>query len=307
MVHFDKTDIARLLAGITGHDKIFPDEPMKNHTSFKIGGPADVLVLPESIEQIAKIVDFCNTQNIPFLVIGNGTNLLVKDKGIRGVVIKLCSNFNRIAVCENKILAQAGALLSKISVVAMENRLSGMEQISGIPGTLGGAVTMNAGAYGLEMKEIIVKTKYLDTEGRILEIDNAAHNFENRTSIFQHNGGIVLESVISLYPGDKNEIREKMKEYKRRRNEKQPVELPSAGSVFRRPPGYYAGKLIEDCGLKGFKIGGAEVSPKHGGFIVNTNNASARDVLELIEYIQNMVYSRFGVELNTEVKIVGED
>lgn len=307
MGNFSKAEISYLVARITGSDKVLLDEPMKKHTSFRIGGPADLLVLPVNIEQIVSIVKLCKIKNVPYIFIGNGTNLLVRDKGIRGVVIKLFNNFGKLEILDNKIRAQAGALLSRIAKAALDGSLAGMEPLSGIPGTLGGAVVMNAGAYGKEIKDVILTTKYLDEKDEIRQISNREHDFGYRSSVFQNNNGIVLESVIELEHGNKEEIRERMKEFTKRRNEKQPVELPNSGSIFQRPEGYYTGKLIEDCGLKGFRIGGAEVSTKHCGFIVNKDNANADDVINLINFIQDKVFSQFGVTLNTEVKIIGEE
>lgn len=306
MENFNKLKLVQLTANIVGEGNVLIDEPMSKHTSFRIGGPADLMVLPRNTDQIINIVELFKAHDISFMIMGNGTNLLVREKGIRGAVIKLCSNFRDYEISGNRIKAQAGILLSRLSKAALENRLCGMEPISGIPGTLGGAITMNAGAYGTEMKDIILKTRYIDDCGEVKEVFGVDHNFGYRTSVFQKNNGIIIESEVKLYEGNKNEILEKMEDYKSRRNEKQPVELPSAGSVFKRPEGFYSGKLIEDCGLKGFKIGGAEVSKKHCGFIVNKENASADDVIELIKYVQNTVLSEFGVVLDTEVRIIGD-
>ncbi len=306
MKNFNKFKIAQLTANIIGEDNVLIDEPMSKHTSFRIGGQADLMLLPKNPDQIISIIQLLKEQCISFMVMGNGTNLLVREKGIRGAVIKLYKNFMDYKVIGNRIQVQAGILLSNLAKIAMENGLSGMEAISGIPGTLGGAVTMNAGAYGTETKDIVLKTQYIDECGNIKEVSGAQHGFGNRTSIFQNNNGIVIESEVQLYEGNKKEIQERMNDFKTRRNDKQPVEFPSAGSVFKRPEGYFAGKLIEDCGLKGFRIGGAEISNKHCGFIINRDNASADDVIELIRFIKNKVLSLYGVTLDTEVRIIGE-
>jgi len=296
-----------LIREIVGAENIRLNESMKNHTSFRLGGPADILVMPDSRESLGRVLSFCKSLGMPVLVIGNGTNLIVRDKGIRGVVIKIYDRFNKVAVRENIIEAEAGLLLSRVSNIALENGLSGLEFASGIPGTLGGAVVMNAGAYGPEMKDVVVNTEYMDMDGNIRELHGEQHKFGYRTSVLQKEPGVVLNTQLQLKSGNRQEIKAMMNDLNKRRKERQPLEMPSAGSVFRRPEGYFAGKLIEDCGLKGFRIGGAEVSQKHAGFIVNTGNASARDVVNLIGHIQASVKTKFGVELETEVKIVGEE
>ncbi|HEX3027751.1 MAG TPA: UDP-N-acetylmuramate dehydrogenase, partial [Clostridia bacterium] len=235
------------------------------------------------------------------------SNLIVRDKGIRGIVIKICGNLAGFSVRDDIIEAETGILLSRLSNVAAENSLRGLEFASGIPGTLGGAVVMNAGAYIGEMKDVVFETDYIDTEGEIRTVKDEQHKFGYRTSFIQKTGGIVLKSKVKLKFGDKTAIKSLMDDLNQRRKDKQPLEYPSAGSVFKRPEGFYAGKLIEDCGLKGFMLGGAEVSLKHCGFIINTNNATASDVINLIRHIQETVKSKFGIELQTEVKIVGEE
>ena len=276
---------------------------MKNHTSFKIGGNADFLVLPQSIEQIESLIKILKENNINYMVMGNGSNLLVDDDGIRGVVIKISRNFSQVECKEETITAQCGVLLSRVSNIALENSLTGFEFAGGIPGTLGGAVVMNAGAYGGEMKDVVLKTKYIDCHGNICEITGDEHKFGYRKSVFQ-NGDIVLETTLKLSKGDKNEISSKINELNSRRREKQPLELPSAGSTFKRPEGYFAGKLIEDAGLRGFKIGGASVSKKHCGFVVSDGTATCKDVLALIEHIQKTVFEQFSVKLETEVRYI---
>lgn len=299
--------VTRLLSEIIDKKNILINEPMKNHTSFKIGGNADIMVIPENGEQIAAIVRVCKEKDIPLFIMGNGTNLIVRDKGIRGVVIKTCNNFSRYYVLNDIIEAESGVLLSKLADFALENELTGLEFASGIPGTLGGAVVMNAGAYNGEMKDVVIKTQYIDSYGAIREIEGANHQFAYRSSLIQKEGGIILKSWMKLSKGNKSEIRALMEDLNNRRKDKQPLEMPSAGSVFKRPEGYFTGKLIEDCGLKGYKIGGAEVSTKHCGFIVNAGDAKAEDVINLIKYVQKSIKSEYGVMLQTEVRIVGEE
>ena len=303
----DNALVAGLAEKIAGTKNTKLNELMKNHTSFKVGGPADILVTPESAEQIIEIVKLCHEKNIPLFVMGNGTNLVVSDKGIRGLVLKIFDKFNSIEVNGNSIIVQAGALLSTVSNIALEHQLSGLEFASGIPGTLGGAIAMNAGAYGGEMKDVAVRTRYIDCKGHVKVVEGEQHRFEYRRSIIQKEGGIVLNSELQLKKGTGSEIKAVIDDLTMRRKEKQPLEMPSAGSIFKRPEGYYTGKLIEECGLKGYRIGGAEVSAKHCGFIVNAGGASASDIKELIRYIQDTVKARYGVELQTEVKIVGEE
>lgn len=300
--------VAGLIRSVSGEENIKVNEPMSLHTSFKVGGPADILVTPRDVESIEQIVGICKSQGTPFCVIGNGTNLVVRDKGIRGVVIKLFDSFNECTVDGEIIKAQAGALLSVVSKLALYNGLSGLEFAEGIPGTLGGAIAMNAGAYNGEMKDVVVKTKYIEPDtGAMKVLHGEEHRFGKRTSFIQQQGGIVVQSYMKLKKGDSEEIKAAMDEFSRRRREMQPLEYPSAGSVFKRPEGYYAGKLIQDCGLRGFRIGGAEVSIKHCGFIVNVGNATAEDVLNVIRHIQDTVKNRFGVALETEVRIIGEE
>jgi UDP-N-acetylmuramate dehydrogenase len=303
----NKEHIAEKIRELVGEQKFKIDEPMKLHTSFKVGGPADILVTPTNTEELGKVIQICRTANTGYNIIGNGTNLVVRDKGIRGVVIKIYDNFSNYVIKDDIIEAEAGLLLSKISNIALENELSGFEFASGIPGTLGGAVTMNAGAYGGEMKDVIIKTEYMDTNGNIEVIEGEKHGFGYRTSFIQKQQGIVLKSTIRLIKGNRTEIKSLIDDLTQKRTDKQPLEMPSAGSVFKRPEGHYTGKLVEDCGLRGYRIGDAEVSTKHCGFIVNTGNATADDVLNLIEHIKTQVAQRFGVNLQTEVRIVGEE
>lgn len=303
----NKELVAGLLAKIVDAANVKVDEPMRCHTSFRIGGPADILVIPQDIAQVKAVLEVCRVEKVPFFVIGKGTNLLVRDHGIRGVVVKISENLRRCTVEGNVIEAEAGLLLSDIAQVALENELSGLEFASGIPGTLGGAVCMNAGAYGGEMKDVVESTQYLDQELTCRTIHGSEHRFGYRQSIIQAQGGIVLKSRILLRKGKYSEIKALMDELDYKRKDKQPLELPSAGSIFRRPEGYYTGKLVEDCGLRGFRLGGAQVSEKHCGFIVNTGDASAADVINLIRHVQKTVKDAFGVELQTEVKVIGAE
>jgi len=303
----DKKAVVDYFIKVAGTENIFIDEPMKKHTSFKLGGPADILVTPHSKEQLVLVLGYCNKNSIPFYVIGNGTNLLVRDKGIRGVVIKIFNNYNEIKVEGNVICAEAGALLSRIANTAYDNSLTGFEFAHGIPGTLGGAVTMNAGAYGGEMKDVVYMTEFVNKDGKIVTIKNDEHKFSYRDSSIQRSQGVVLKSWIKLEKGNKQDIKARMEELMKKRKDKQPIEMPSAGSVFKRPEGHFAGKLIEDCGLRGFNIGGAQVSPKHCGFIVNTGTATTQDVLNLVNTIQKNVKDKFNVDMHTEVRIIGEE
>lgn len=295
------------LCGILGSENVLKEEPMKNHTTFRVGGPADWLVTPTEEEQIRDVVNLLRAEKVPYYVMGNGSNLLVGDKGYRGVIIQLGKNLSQIRMTEEGVLyAQAGALLSKIAAEAFAQSLTGFEFASGIPGTLGGAVMMNAGAYGGEMKHVLKDALALTADGelRVLPVEQMALGY--RTSIFAQNGDIVLSAQIRLQPGNPEEIRAYMDELKEKRMTKQPLEYPSAGSTFKRPEGYFAGKLIEDTGLRGFQVGGAQVSEKHCGFVINKGQATAADILSLIEQVSDRVEAKFGVRLEPEVKRIGE-
>ena len=299
----DNSAVRNILANILTEDLIFENESMSRHTTFRAGGNASFYVTPKTEEQIVALVKAL--RNIPHMFMGNGSNLLFTDKGYDGVVVQIGSKFADITVEGNQITAQSGALLSKVANVAWENGLGGMEFASGIPGSLGGAVVMNAGAYGGEMKDIVVLSRCVGESGNVLEIEN--HEFSYRHSIFSDKNLLVLSTVLKLEPKNKDEIRAQMNELNKRRKDKQPLEYPSAGSTFKRPEGYFAGKLVEDAGLKGYSVGGAMVSEKHAGFVINYDNATATDILNLMEYIKSEVYMRFGVELEPEVKIVGKE
>ena len=289
-----------------GSDNVYRNEPMKKHTTFRIGGPADYYLCPHSAKEIQKVVEICREEKLPYFILGNGSNLLVSDKGYRGAVIQLWKNVSDIGVEGCLIHAKAGASLAKIAAQAQEEGLTGMEFAAGIPGTLGGAVVMNAGAYGGEMKDILKEVLVMDQQGKIFTLEKKDLKLGYRTSAVKEKGYIVLAAALELRPGNREEIKKLMEDLKQRRVEKQPLELPSAGSTFKRPEGYFAGKLIMDAGLRGFSIGGAQVSEKHCGFIVNTGGASASDVLALIREVQKKVRDKFGVELETEVKFLGE-
>lgn len=281
------------------------DEPMKNHTSFQIGGAADALAPVRSIAEIEQVQKLCRAYHIPCMVMGNGSNMLVSDSGIEGVVIKIGSDFSEISIDGTRVTAQAGVLLSKLANTVCRHGLAGLEFAAGIPGTLGGAVYMNAGAYGGEMKDVIRSVRYLDESGALCTAEGGALAFGYRKSMFSDRRCVIVSCTMELSEGSVEEIRARADEYNRRRAEKQPLSMPSAGSTFKRPEGYFAGKLIEDAGLKGFSVGGAQVSEKHSGFVVNTGTATARDVTALIEYIQQTVREKFNVNLETEVKVIG--
>ena len=289
-----------------GSDNVYRNEPMKKHTTFRIGGPADYYLCPHSAKEIQKVVEICREEKIPYFILGNGSNLLVSDKGYRGAVIQLWKNVSDIRVDGCLIEAKAGASLAKIAAQALEEGLTGMEFAAGIPGTLGGAVVMNAGAYGGEMKDILKEALVMDEEGKIFTLEKENLKLGYRTSIVKEKGYIVLAATLELKPGNREEIRKLMEDLKQRRAEKQPLDMPSAGSTFKRPEGYFAGKLIMDAGLRGFSVGGAQISEKHCGFVVNTGEASASDVLNLIREVQKRVRENSGVEVETEVKFLGE-
>ena len=302
----DYNKIENKFCACLGSDNVYRNEPMRKHTTFRIGGPADFYLCPHSAKEIQKTVAICREEELPYFILGNGSNLLVSDQGYRGVVIQLWKNVSDILVEGCRIRAKAGASLAKIAGEALEEGLTGMEFAAGIPGTLRGAVVMNAGAYGGEMKDILQEALVMDEQGEIFTLKKEELHLGYRTSIIKEKGYIVLAAALELKPGDRKEIKEKMDELKQRRVEKQPLDMPSAGSTFKRPEGYFAGKLIMDAGLRGFSVGGAQISEKHCGFVVNTGKATANDVLTLIREVQKRVRDKFGVELETEVKFLGE-
>lgn len=287
-------------------EHILLNEPMKDHTTFRIGGPADCLILPASMEDVAFVFQCLKRHDIPFVILGNGSNVLVLDKGIRGVVIKFNSPISAIRKKKNTLTAGAGALLRDVSEFAAESNLSGMEFACGIPGSIGGAVFMNAGAYDGEMKNIVSAVRAISPKGEIVQFAANELDFGYRHSIFQENGCAICEVDLTLTPGNAEEIKEKIAGFTERRESKQPLEMPSAGSTFKRPEGHYAGTLIEQTGLKGFTVGGAQVSDKHAGFVVNAGDATAKDVLELIRQVQDRVFEKHHVKLFPEVRILGE-
>lgn len=296
------------LEEIVGKDKVKYNEKMSKYTTMRVGGPCDCIVFPDEISKIKEVIDFCKNENITFFVIGNGSNLLVKDEGIHGVVIKLGHRFGKIELDGEYILAYAGATMPTLSQLAKKNSLKGLEFACGIPGTIGGGVKMNAGAYGSQISDILYEVTYMDEKKEIKTIKNKDCSFGYRKSIFTINPNyVILSAKFKLERGNIDEIENKMKENSLARKAKQPLEYPNFGSVFKRPEGYFVGKLVDDAGLRGYKIGGAQVSTKHTGFIVNVDNATCKDVLDLIGYVQTTVYNKFNVKLTPEVIIIGGD
>lgn len=289
-----------------GEDAVALAEPMSGHTTFRTGGPADIFIMPKSLEEVTASIEILQKHHIPILVIGNGSNLLVSDKGIRGAVLHIGGRMSEISVDGETIYAQGGVLLSTLSAKAAENSLTGLEFASGIPGSLGGAVTMNAGAYGGEMKDVLVSTEVLTKDLEVKTILAEDLQLSYRHSVLPEKDYILLNATLRLKKGNLDEIKNRMKELGEQRREKQPLQFPSAGSTFKRPEGYFAGKLIQDADLKGKSIGGAQVSEKHAGFVINKGNATTQDILDLISFCQQTVFDKFGVSLETEVKIVGE-
>lgn len=299
-------NIYELLCGCAGGENVRRQEPMSLHTTFRIGGPADLFVTPGSIQAVADSIRICKETQTPYAVIGNGSNLLVSDTGYRGVIIQIGRNLNQVSVNGEEIWAQAGAMLSVIAKTALSESLTGFEFASGIPGTLGGAAVMNAGAYGGEMKDVLTEVTVLTREGEIRTVPAGKLEMGYRTSLAAKNGWIILEAVLKFQKGDAEAIRGRMEELKMQRVTKQPLDLPSAGSTFKRPEGYFAGKLIMDAGLRGFTVGGAQISEKHCGFVVNKGGATAEDVRNLICAVQKKVQEDAGVKLEPEVKFLGE-
>lgn len=294
------------LVKVLDEDQIKPEEPMKNHVTFRVGGPADFFVTPKNYEELSGVLKCCAKYEMPCYIMGNGSNLLVSDQGYRGVVIQLFRQLNDIQCEGNVIRAQAGALLSAVANRALEEKLTGFEFAAGIPGTLGGACVMNAGAYGGEMKDVLKSVTVLTREGERITLQKNELELGYRTSIIAKKDYIVLGAEIELEVGDAEEIKAVMDDLKERRTTKQPLEYPSAGSTFKRPEGYFAGKLIQETGLQGFQVGGAQVSEKHCGFVINKDQATAADIAELIRQVQDRVEEKFGVRLETEVKRLGE-
>ena len=301
-----KEEMRQKFIEIFGNNRVLFDEPMSQHTTFRIGGPADVFVMPENYEQIREVLRLCKEEKLPFFVLGNGSNLLVSDSGYRGVIIQMDRNMEEIRLDGEEIHACAGALLSSVAVAARNASLTGFEFAGGIPGTIGGAAVMNAGAYGGELKDVLKEVTVMTREGEILTIPADKLEMGYRTSIIKTSGYLVLEAVISLKKGDEEKIRAVMKELSERRTEKQPLDYPSAGSTFKRPEGYFAGKLIMDSGLRGYRAGGAQVSEKHCGFVINAGGATAEDVRSLMDHVIRVVREKYGVTLEPEVKFLGD-
>lgn len=281
------------------------DVPMAHHTTFKIGGPADLMIEPESVEAFSRLVKLCRVESVPVMIIGAGSNLLVSDKGIEGVVAKLSKAFDFVTIDGTEIVCGSGTSLAKLAKYAQRAGLSGLEFASGIPGNLGGAIYMNAGAYGGEMKDVVMETTYVDEEGNIKTVEGDAHEFSYRHSVFCKEKKYIISAKLQLVPKNPEEILKTMQELNARRKEKQPLEKASAGSTFKRPEGFFAGKLIEDAGLKGAQVGGASVSEKHAGFVVNNGGATCADVVALIQHVQSVVMDKFGVMLEPEVRVIG--
>ena len=289
-------------------EKLYYDEPMAKHTSFKIGGPADVFIKVDNIEELKETVDLSKKNQIPLTIIGNGSNLLVTDKGIRGITAKLNLKDIEIKNENNKqiIKVDAGVPVGLLAQKLLKEEIAGFEELSGIPGTIGGAVIMNAGAHGKELKDILKKVTAIDYNGNIHEFTNEECLFSYRNSRFQKEKYIILQATLELEKGNAKEIKEKMDEYMQFRKEKQPIEYPNAGSTFKRGEDFVTAKLIDEAGLKGYKVGGAQVSEKHAGFIVNVDNATAKDVIELTDYIKEKIEEKFGKKINLEIQIIGE-
>ena len=300
------SEIIKNFCDLLGEERVFTGEAMSRHTTFKIGGPADYFLMPDKDTDVGRIVKICKESAIPYFILGNGSNLLVGDGGYRGAVIQIYKNMSAVTVEGTEITVQAGALLSSVAAAAKNAALTGFEFAGGIPGTMGGAVVMNAGAYGGEMKDVLTEVTVMDEEGEIVTLPADKLELGYRTSIIKTAGYIVLEAKLQLKEGNPEVIRETMKDLTIRRTTKQPLEYPSAGSTFKRPEGYFAGKLIMDSGLAGYQVGGAQVSEKHCGFVINAGGATARDVRTLMDNVRDIVYKKYGVTLEPEVKFLGD-
>jgi UDP-N-acetylmuramate dehydrogenase len=299
-------DFSTKLYNILTAENILIDEPMKNHTSFKVGGPADALVTPESYEEVVNVIKLCNENKVPYYILGKGSNLIVRDGGFRGIIIKL-TKLDEITVEAERITVQSGVDLCKVSKIALENNLTGFEFACGIPGTVGGAVTMNAGAYNGEISQVIDSALVVDMNGNLIKLNKEQLELGYRMSAIQKYNYTVMEVSFKLSYGEFHKIKARIDDLTKKREDKQPLEYPSAGSTFKRPEGYFTGQLIEESALKGFSIGGAQVSEKHAGFIINKQNATAMDILNLIAHVQQVIKARYDVELHPEVRIIGED
>ena len=300
------SEIIKKFCDLLGEERVFTGEAMSRHTTFKIGGPADYFLMPDKDTDVGRIVKICKESAIPYFILGNGSNLLVGDGGYRGAVIQIYKNMSAVTVEGTKITVQAGALLSSVAAAAKNAALTGFEFAGGIPGTMGGAVVMNAGAYGGEMKDVLKEVTVMTAAGEILVLPAEKLEMGYRTSLVKTKGYLVLSAVIVLEQGNQEAIKARMKELTEQRVSKQPLEFPSAGSTFKRPEGYFAGKLIMDAGLRGYQTGGAQVSEKHCGFVINKDNATAADVCRLLRDVQDKVKEQFGVTLEPEVKFLGK-
>ena len=296
--------VIEALKEIVPAERILFQEPMKLHTTFRIGGPADCLIYLENEDQLCRIQKYLRLVDVPYVVIGNGSNLLVDDDGYRGIVLVIGKYMSRIEVKGDYLEAEAGALMSQVAKTAKDNGLTGLEFAAGIPGTVGGGAVMNAGAYGGEMSQVVTTVTVVNRNGEIMELDNSTMEYGYRTSVIQNQPFVVTKVTFRLQPGDPEQIAAKMEELALRRREKQPLEYPSAGSAFKRPEGHFAGQLIMEAGLRGYSVGGAKVSEKHCGFIINTGNATAEDVKDVIWEVQRRVKDRFHVDLEPEIKFL---
>lgn len=294
------------IRNIIPQENVYINEPMSKYTSFKIGGPAECLVKIKTVEQLKSILKYTNENDVKLTIIGNGSNILVSDDGIKGIVVKIEIDNLEIDIQDKKALITVGSgvKLGLLAQKCLKQEITGFEFASGIPGTIGGAIRMNAGAHGSEMKDIVKTVTYVDRNGEIHKIENNQAEFEYRKSLFSHNDYIIVETEIELEKGNTNEIKEKMTEYANFRKEKQPIEYPSAGSTFKRGTDFITAKLIDECGLKGYQIGGAQISEKHAGFIINKDNATAKDVIKLMEYTKEQVYEKFGKTIEAEIEIL---
>lgn len=299
------TTVQNNLQKFVPSERIFINEPMKKHTTFQVGGEADCLITVESAEELKGLIKYLNVIEIPYLLLGNGSNLLVSDDGYRGVVIKTKGSFSGITVEGELITAQSGALMSQVAKAAYDNGLTGFEFAAGIPGTVGGGVVMNAGAYGGEMAHVVESVEAVDASGELLVMDNSAMEFGYRKSAIKNQPFVVTQVTFKLQRGDKEQIKARMDELAAARRDKQPLEFPSAGSTFKRPEGYFAGKLIMDSGFRGYTVGGAQVSEKHCGFVINRNSATAKDISDLMKDVADGVYEKFGIQLEPEVIRIG--
>lgn len=303
-------ELERQLQEIVKKNNILKNEPMAKHTSFKIGGIADYFIKVTDIEELKKLLEFSNKNKIPITIVGNGTNILVRDGGIRGIVIKLELNgfkIKRINAGDVLITVESGMTLAALAAIALKEEITGLEFLAGIPGSIGGAIRMNAGAYGGEMKDLVVKTRYMTYDGKIKTLELSKHEFEYRNSIFSKMDVIIIDTTIKAKKGNKLEIQEKMDEYSASRKKSQPLEYPNAGSTFKRKEGVLTAKLIDECGLKGFSVGDAEVSTKHAGFIINKGKATAKDILELVEHIKTEIKKKYDLDIELEILVLGEE